>query len=196
MKCARGIGLLTAYAVLLLTFATTASATILTSPTGTPYSNEIHATAGQTTLHGVSTITCESSTIKSSIETQGSSTTAHGQVNTLTLSNCGANHVQIVSKGTLIFHTDPDSPNSENALVTSSGATITFNITPLGITCGFKTEETTIGTLTSSEETKNHADIDIDSIKLSRHAGSPFCGSSTEWTGYYTVTTPSILYVD
>jgi hypothetical protein len=185
------LGLLAVAAATLMAFAATASATTLTSPTGTSYTGEIHATSGETTLHGVVTVTCNSSTVAASIQSHGSSVTVSGAVTTLSFSDCNQ-PLTVELNGSLIVHTD--SQNSDgNATVTSNGMTILIHTT-LGTTCNYRTEETDIGTLTSSHNTGGHAILDVDAV-IFRHTGSIFCGSNAEWTGQYTITTPSTLYV-
>jgi hypothetical protein len=197
MKCVRIMELLAMASAVLMAFAASASATTVTSPTGTLYTDIIHAEAGQTTFHGVVTVSCTSSTVTASISTHSSTSTAHGGVTTLKFNECtDGNHVTVETNGTLEAHTDPESPSTTNATVTSSGATITVHVTSLGLTCGYRTEETHIGTLTSSHNTGGHAILDVDSVAISRHAGSFFCGSTGEWTATYTITTPSTFYID
>jgi hypothetical protein len=194
MKYVKMIGLLAVAATALMAFASTASATTLTSPKGTTYTGEIHAIAGETTLHGVKTITCTSSTASGNVETHGTSSTVEGNIGTLTFSGCGTDDVTVEINGKLIVHTDPN--NSMDGTVTSDGATILIHVTSLGLTCGYKTEATHIGTLTSSETTNGTPVLMIDSSAIPRHSGSFFCGSSGEWTGEYSVTTPMELWID
>jgi hypothetical protein len=194
MKYVKILGPLAVAATALMAFASTASATTLTSPKGTTYTGEFHATAGALTLHGVKTLTCESSTMSGKVETHGSSSTVEGTINTLTLSECGTDDATIELKGKLIAHTSPN--NVTEGTVTSDGATILFHVTSLGITCGYKTEETDLGTLTTSAASGETAVLMIDAAAIPRHSGSFFCGSSSEWTGQYSVTTPMELWVD
>jgi hypothetical protein len=196
MKYVKMLGLLAVAAAAFMAFAATASATTVTSG-GSTYTGEIHATAGTTTLHGVATVTCHESTSSGTITTHSSTTTAHGPISTLTFSNCTENNdVTVLSGGTLTAHTDPESPSSKNATLTSTNAAILIHITSLGLTCEFTTNETDVGTLTGSSTTGGHAVLMIDSVAIPRTGGSFFCGSSGEWTGTYTVTTPSNLDVD
>ncbi|HEY8502915.1 MAG TPA: hypothetical protein VIL21_09535 [Solirubrobacterales bacterium] len=199
MKYVKMLGLLAVAAAALMAFAASASATTVTSPTGTTYTGEIHAVAiGEPpTLHGAVTITCTSSTAKGTVETHSSTTTAHGPITSLTFTECHENiHVEVKKPGRLIVHTDEEEgAGKHDGTVTSDGAAILIQVTNLGISCEYTTSETHIGTLDSSETTGGHAILTIKTAKIPRTGGSIFCGSSGVWTGEYTVTTPSKLYI-
>jgi hypothetical protein len=192
MKYAKMLGLLAVAAAALMAFAATASATTLTSPSGTTYTGEVHAESeGITTLHGAATIECEVSTVSGKVEAHGEGITASGKISTLTFEKCN-HHVTVLKKGELIVHTDKETVDG-NGTLTSNGAEITIQITGL-VSCIFTTSNTDIGTLTGSDT--KHATLDIDSVAIPRTGHSIFCGSSGEWTGSYTVTKPSTLTVD
>lgn len=184
MKYVKMLGLLAVAAAALMAFAATASATTLTSPAGTTYTSTIKASAGETTLHGVVTITCKSSATEGSVEQHGTNVTAGGKIKSLTFAECGENHVTVKNAGSLEVHS--------SGRLTSTGAEISINVTSLGLTCVFTTNATDVGEVTSGTTAK----LDIDSVKIPRTGGSIFCGSSGEWTGSYTVTTPDTLIVD
>lgn len=165
--------------------AATASATTVTSSGGaTP---TIEASAGEITFHGVVTVTCQKSTFKGAIESHGSGVTATGSLSSLTFSECNQ-HVTIISVGRMVVH--PTAPNP-NGLVTWEGRQIVFHLTSLGLTCEYTTHEGG-STLTGGSPAK----IEIDSEKIARTGGSIFCGSSAEWTGSYTITSPGTLNID
>ncbi len=192
MKYVKMLGLLTATATALLAFAVPASATTVTSSTGeTP---TIHATAGELTLHGAATITCAGSTISGTISSHGSGVTASGSISSLSFSSCGNSHVTVLSNGTgangtgtLELH-EKSGGGNESAL-TSNGTRITLQLTSLGISCIFETNNTDLGTLTGGE----HAVLDIKAASIPRVAGDNgiFCGSNGVWTGSYAFTHPT-----
>lgn len=200
MKYIKMLALLAVAAAALMAFAGTASATTLTSPTGTTYTGEIHAIAiGEApTLHGFSTITCTESTTSGKVETHGAGVTVEGKLSTLTFGGCTpTNHVTVTKLGKLAIHTDEANeahpkPGPYDGTLTSSGTRVVIENTSVGITCEFETENTPIGTLTGGHDPILH----IQSAKIPRVGGSIFCGSNGVWTGTYTVTTPTELFVD
>lgn len=191
MKYVKMLGLLAVAAAALMAFAGTASATNVTSNEGeTP---TIKATAGETTLHGVSTITCQKSTVEGKVETHGAGVPASGKITHLAFEECN-NPVTVISLGSLSVHTDDPKKANGNGIVTSSGARVLIHITGLGITCTFGTTEeaTTLGTLKGGSPATLTISATIK--RESGHSGA-FCGSSGLWTGTYTVNTPSTLTV-
>lgn len=195
MKYIKMLGLLAVAAAAMMAFAGTASATTVTSG-GSLYTSTIKAEAGETTLHGVTTITCNKSVVEGTVEAHGADpVTAEGKISKLTFEECNQ-HVTVLKAGKLIAHTDTSGTNDGNGTLTSSGAEITVQITGLGISCifGSTTKEIDVGTLTGSDS--SHAKLDIDSVPIPRIGHSIFCGSSGEWTGSYTVTTPNNLTID
>ena len=193
MKYVKMMGLLAVAAAALMAFVGTASATTITSPTGSPYTGNIHAESHspKTILHGEAlTVECEESTVGGSIATHGASVTASGGISTLDFNKCNY-EVTVLNKGSLEAHTTKPG----HASLTSTGAEITIH-GPFGINCLYKTSNTPLGTLTDSHTTGGHATFDIDSALIPRTGHSAFCGSFGEWTGSYTVTNPTRLYVD
>jgi hypothetical protein len=206
MRYIKTLGLLAVAAAALMAFAGTASATSLTSPAGTTYTSTISATSTNSTLHGsFITVTCKHSAVTGKVESHGAAVTAGGKISSLTFSEC--NYPVTVSKpGSLEIHTEYElvkthengtktyaqkATSNGNGTLTSTGAEIKIH-TSVG-ECIFTTSATDIGLLTGS--TTKNAVLDIDSSAIPRTGGSFFCGSSGEWTGNYTVTTPSTLYV-
>jgi hypothetical protein len=186
MKYIKMLGLLAVAAAAFMAFAGTASASNSTlTSSGATYTSTIEASAGETTLHGVSTITCQKSTVKGKVE-RHTTNTAGGKVSSLTFSECGEDHVSVKKAGEISI----DKAGS----VYSTGAEISITLTksPLGhLTCVFTTENTKVGTLTGGTP----AVLDINSATIDRTGGSFFCGESGVWTGSYTVTTPGNLSV-
>lgn len=183
MKYVKILGLLAVAAAALMAFAGSASAaTNLTSPANTNYEGTIHAVAGETTLHGVVTITCHESTVDGNAAAV--STHVGGNISSLTFGNCtNGNHVTVNQAGSLTL---------VKTTLYSTGAKVTVQVTSLGLTCVFTTNETEIGTATGGTTAK----LDIDSVKIPRTEGSIFCGSSGEWTGSYSVDSPDTLLID
>ena len=201
MRHLKMLGLLGIAATVVMALASTALATTITFETKTylPSGNTIHAEAGTTTLHGVTTITCHKSTLTSKLSSEGGSgITVKGVNEKLTFDECTNAHVEVNLAGTLEVHTDPDdnSPVTGNGILTSSGGEITVQITSLNLTCVFTTSNTVIGTIEGSETHSATGVLKIESSKIPRTGGSIFCGSSAEWTGNYIITTPHYLYVD
>lgn len=182
MKYAKMLGLLAVAAAALMAFAGVASASTLTSPAGTTYTSTINASAGTTELHGLFTsVSCTGSTVSGKVEQHGAKN-AGGKVSKLTFSGC-SDPVTVGKTGSLEI--------TSSGTVYSSGAEVEIE-TSVGL-CVFTTSNTDVGTLTESDS--SHGVLDIDSASIPRTDGSFFCGSSGEWTGSYTVTSPSTLSV-
>jgi len=179
-----------AFSVLAAMFAAPASATYVTSPTGTTFTGEVKAEAeGHVTLHTpIGAIACASK-VEANVETHGVEKAASGPVAGLLFTSCTEGwHATVVAKGSLEVH----STSGYNGTVTSNGTEVSTTIG--GITCVYKTTSTDIGTLTGGSP----ATLDI-AAKIPVVAGksSIFCGTTgTTWTGSYKVTGPSALYVD
>jgi hypothetical protein len=193
MKYAKMLGLLAVAAAAFMALVGTASATTLTSPTGTTFTGSIHAVSenGHVKLHSpLSTIECNS-TVQGEVKTHGSGVTASGPITSLLFTECtNENTVTVKKAGTLEVHWT----SGYNGTLTSSGAEIEVYSHSFGGSCIYTTNATDIGTITGGTE----ATLDIDSAAIPRTGGSLgfFCGSSGEWTGNYKVTTPHTLYVD
>jgi hypothetical protein len=115
----------------------------------------------------------------------GVSTTAEGKLSKLAFSGC--NYQLTVKKaGSLAFHATSEG----NGTLTWTGGEFAMH-TSVG-ECIFTTNGTDIGTITGGTGAK----LDIDSVHIPRTGGSFFCGSSLEWTGSYTFSTPSTLLLD
>ena len=182
MKYAPLFGLLAVAAAALMAFTGTASATQLTSPAGTVYTSTIKAASeGSTSLHNTSlgiTTTCTASTVEGKVESHGAATTAAGKISSLTFTGCGVSDVTVLSPGSLEVHTASGSADG-NGTLTSTGAEITVLQTAIGVSCGYKTTSTDIGTRTGGTP----ATLSISSAVIPRTFDSIFCGSSGQWTG-------------
>jgi hypothetical protein len=172
----------------LMAFAGHASATTLTSPTGTVYTGPVEfQSEGHSVTHNpIAVIECNS-TFRFNVETHGSGVTAGGAVNHMVTGPCTNEwHVTVVSAGTMKVHWT----SGYNGTLTSSG--ITVEKTRFGISCRYATNNTTIGTVTGGSP----ATADISGT-MPFHNGSLFCGSGgTGMTGSYKLVTPTSLYVD
>lgn len=169
----------------------TASATQLTSPSGTIYTGTVSAKSSGLSWHGpFTTITCNRSELDGTVESHGSSTTTKIALSSLSFSEC--NFVfKILKRGTLEIHTEDSTTNDGKGLVTWSGMELTIETSIAN--CLFTTSNTYAGTLAGSD-TKNAEWFISDPIPRTGH--SIFCGSSAVLTGSYTITTPSTLTVD
>jgi hypothetical protein len=192
MKYVKMLGLLAVAAAALMAFAGTASATTLTSPTGTTYTGSISAESeGATTLHNTSlgvSVSCNESKVTGKVETSGAGVTAGGKISTLTFTSCGEDKVTVLTNGSLEIHRT----SGYNGTLTSSGAAITITDASTGVSCTYTTSNTDIGSVTGGSP----ATLSINSATIPRTGDSFFCGSSGQWTGSYKVTSPGSLYVD
>ena len=202
MKYAKILGLAAMAMAALMAFAGTASATQVTSPSGTVYTSTIKSESeGATKLESefgtFGTIECSESKVEGKVESHGTSVTTVGKISSLTFGGVchgGTPTSPVAEPGSLEVHTEGSTVNG-NGTLTSSGAKVIVHNTAVG-TCTFETSNTDIGTLTGSNHTGGNATLDING-KVIRVAGTnPFCGSTSTWNGSYKVTTPSTLEVD
>jgi hypothetical protein len=205
MKYFRMMGLVAAAAIALMAFeAGTASATTLTSPTGTVYKGEIIASVEKGVIfreEGFGTWTCTTGVVKGTPNAQSDAATVTGNISTLTFgapraaneeeSQCenGAATINVLKRGSLEIHSIA---GTENGTLTSSGAEVT--VTKSGVHCIYTTSNTHLGTLTNSTATKATATMDINA-KLNKAPTSFLCAEHAQWEGAYLVTTPDSLWV-
>jgi hypothetical protein len=193
MKCVRLLALLGVAVAAVMAFAGSASATTLTSPTGTTFTGKFHAVSenGHVQLHSpLSTIECNA-TVQGEVKTHGAGVTASGPITGWTFSDCTIEDTITVKKaGVFEVHWT----SGYSGTLTSSGAEIEIFKHSFGGSCIYSTTNTHIGTVTGGTE----ATLDIDSAAIPRTGGTLgfFCGSSAEWTGNYKFTTPHTLYID
>jgi hypothetical protein len=202
MKYVKMLGLVAAAAMALMAFgAGTASATTLTSPTGTVYKGEIVGSVeGTVTLKDEGlTVTCTTGVVRAALNAQSDAATVTAQVLTLTFgtprvvggneeeSQCenGNAKINVLKTGTLEIHSIA---GTENGILTSSGAEVT--VEKFGVHCIYSTNNTDLGTLTGGKT----ATMDINA-KLNRVPTSFLCVEHATWEGSYLVTTPDELYV-
>jgi hypothetical protein len=210
MRNLKMLGLLAIAGAALMAFVGTASATTLTSPTGTSYTGIVTAEShGTTSLHGAFvTVSCAKSHVEGKIEKHGVGVTVSGKISTLSFTECNF-PVTVVKPGSLEVHAINTTPSGSNPTIhtcttayctgtlTSTGAEIKIH-TSIG-ECIFTTSNTDIGEITPTNDTGGHATFDIGTHGtgvIPRTGGSFFCGSTGQWTGSYTVTTPSTLWID
>jgi hypothetical protein len=195
MKYVKMLGLLAVAAAALMAFAGTASATLLTSPTGTSYTDKIvaksegHAKLLNTELG--TTIECES-TVEGKIESHGTGVTASGKITKLTFEPCtNSYHVTATQLGELVLHY----VSSGTGQLTSNETIVTT--TRFGLVCNYETSGTTIGHVTDSHKTGGKATLDISASIPIGAGSSSLCGTANaHWSGSYLVETPSTLYID
>jgi hypothetical protein len=197
MRYVKMLGLLAVAVAALMTFAGSAFGAIATSPTGTAYTNTLKLTSeGALSFHMTGTVTCQKSTIEGKVESHGKNASgitnsASGKVSGLTFTECGTDHFTVKQTGNLFV------TSAGTLFSTGTELSITKTASPVGhITCVFTTNNTHIGKLTDSHETGGHATLDLLNSQIPRTGGSFLCGSFAEWTGSYTVTTPTRLYID
>lgn len=194
MKYIKMLGLLAVAASAIMAFAATASATTITSPTGTAYTGTLTAESeGTTELDGAFvTVKCGTSHVEGAVESQGAGVTAKGPISSLSFEECNYT-TTVENSGSLELHANSVGTEVTGTL-TSTGAEVSI-ATSVG-TCVFTTNGTSVGTVTPTNDTGGHATLDINSSKIPRTKGNFLCGSSGTWTGSYTLTQPSTLWID
>ena len=191
MKYVKILGLLAVAAAALMAFAGTASATVITSPTGTvlPEDSVIHAESeesavvgtNQVLLHNsIAEIKCDSTASFTNDHTNAAGTTT-GPITSLSFTNCNSPWtVTVNTLGSLEVH----SSGSYNGTLTSKGTKVTATNDSLGVNCVYETNAATgtdVGTITGG----NPATLDIIA-SIPRIGGSFLCGgSAANWTGAY-----------
>lgn len=174
----------------LLMFASTASADVLTSPSGTVYTGAIQAAAeGHVVLDNpIATIECASS-LEAEVVVHGNGTNVWASVGSLSFTGCTNSwHVTVASGGMLFL----------NQTLGSSGEAfsngMTIEATRFGVTCRYKTEGTTLGEVTSGWPATMEFGL---GALIPFHSGSFLCGAgSTSLTGSYKLVAPESLFFD
>jgi len=174
----------------------TASATELTcNGVRCPVGTLLHGEAeGGIVLHPpFGSIECKSATSEGNVTSAGSATTTPTGKTTFTqYKECNAT-VTVLQAGTGETHTAGAS-NNGNGLITSTGSEVTVNY--LGFHCIFKTNNTSVGEFTGSNNTGGTATFDIKAT-IPRTGGSSgaFCGSTAQMTGSVIMKSPDNLVV-
>lgn len=183
------VGLLVMAAMSLLAFASSASATKITSPTGTTSTaNGKVVSEGHIALDNpIAEIQCAGSA-ESKIESHGGAgVPATGKLSSLSFSSCTNSwHVTAVTGGTSsINHT-----SGYNGSISTNGATI--EATRFGITCRYATTNTALGTVTSGGPATVHI-----AAAIPFHSGSGLCGAgATALTGSLKGSTSTGFFID
>ncbi|HEU4738612.1 MAG TPA: hypothetical protein VFS54_05965 [Solirubrobacterales bacterium] len=179
-----------AVAAILLSVSGVASATSITSPTGTVATPSYEAESeGHLVIDaggGLPKIECASK-LAGSFESHGEGKPASTKLTTLDFTGCTNSwHVTTVAPGELSV----EWINAYSGTVTSTGMTV--ETTRAGVTCRYQTNKTFIGTLTGGIP----ATIDLGGL-IPFHSGSGTCGTApVALTGSYKYTSPSSLFVD
>jgi len=184
-------GLVVVGVTALMTFAASASAApVLTSPAGTEYTGEIHATLESGTeavLKAGIEDKCSESTAKGTVATNNESHAA-GTLSVLSFAKC-TQDTSVIATGSLTINSLGE--------VFAIGNRVEVKVTALGITCfygGGESPGTKLGSLTTGSPAK----LAISAAKLKRLEGSntTFCAKEGSWTASYVVTTPASLFID
>jgi len=190
MKYVRILGLAALASAALMAMTGAASATSLTSPSGTIYTSTIKGeNEGAITLTsvfgGFGAVSCKKSSFEGKVENHGAGVTTIWTITVLIFSECtgGTPRSPVEKPGSMEFHWF-------GLQVTTKNLILIIDKTAFG-TCTFTAPSTgsSLGTLTMSSETGGKATIDIKGTLPSA------CGSAT-LEGSYVITTPSTLYAD
>lgn len=181
-------------AVALLACTGSASATTLTSPSGTQLA--VGTTIKAELKEGVARFTapwgessCKKSTMEGKITNAGSSTTTvKYELSGLTFSECTC-HTTVLRQGYYEFHL----ATTPNGTMTGVNQEITVLCTITGLHCIYTSAVTHLGRIIAGIP----AVFTIEGV-IPRTGGTSgaFCGSSGTWIANYKVTSPSSLYVD
>jgi hypothetical protein len=179
-----------AAALALACFAAPASATSITSPTGTVATPSFEAEGeGHLVVDiggGLPKIECKSA-LKGQFKAHGEGKPAEGDFTSVVNTSCTNSwHVTTIVNGTIAVNW----LNAYSGTVTSTGLTI--EATRAGVICRFATNKTVIGTLTGGSP----ATLDLAG-SIPFHSGSGLCGAGPfPLTGSYKLTSPATLFVD
>jgi hypothetical protein len=190
MKYIKMLGLLAVAAAALMAFPGTASATEITSSTGsTPTINATNV--GQLELHGpVGSVICQKSTVAGTITSHGAGQPATGPISTLNFTECNE-HVTVVKRGWLVIHV---ASSTGNGTLVSEGAEVTVVQTTIfgDVHCIYATGTGVhLGSITGAASGTGHAVLNM-SGSVPRVVTSGLCGSEpSEWTGSYKVNHPT-----
>jgi hypothetical protein len=207
MKYVRILGLLAVVATALTAFAATASATTLTDKTNAvaPYEGDIHAVSGGKVIlngPGEVDVSCEAGTFQGKVTNKGGKDEAETvkiQLSEMDVSECGSNDVTVTKPGEFEIHTDKKGTNDGNGTVTWNGGSISVQYTVLGFSCEYEAKPVDVGTLDGSRKTvdnKHPTAVVTTGAKIPKTGGSFFCGTETELSVDWTITTPDYLDVD
>jgi len=203
MKYLKILSLAAVAATALMAFASSASATVLTSPKGTvlPAGTTIEATlkAGTSAslLGGGFTLdTCTKASVTGKTSNTGSATeTVSGTLAKENIKWESCTHpTTTLTGGSLEIHVIGSGPNGT---LTAKGVEVHIAETPVG-TCVYRAPSTglDLGTLTGSSSTGSTAVMDINAkVPKNSTLSGAFCPAEGEWKGEYVVTNPDFLDV-
>ncbi len=185
----RTVGLLVMATMSLLAFASSASATKITSPTGTTSTaNGKVESEGHIVFHNpIAKIECAGSAASTVESHGGAGVPATGNLSSLSFTSCTNSwHATVVTAGSSsINHT-----SGYNGSISTTGATI--ETTRFGMSCRYRTENTGLGTVTSGGPATVHI-----AASIPFHSGSPLCGSgATVLTGSLNGSTSTGFFID
>jgi hypothetical protein len=193
MSYVKAFGLATMIAAALVTCTGTASATSLTSPAGTTYTGTVKAESEGVVKIICSFATCGTITCKAGfefkVETHGLTTTVSGNVTSFTLTGCtgGSATSPVTKRGAVELHTEEALSNGNGTFEWTGGVFVVHG-TLIG-TCTFEIDSH-LDTLTGSSKTGGKATIDLHGVVDTN------CGTLAIFDGSFTITSPSVLYVD
>lgn len=215
MKYAKRLGLvaLAALALTAVIGAGTASAKVCSTAGvgtscgtghGNEWTGEFHAvlTPNKPVIltSGFINVTCTSSTVNGKVT---NSATGAGEITALTFGSCTDNIsgnacTPVVSEGTPWAGTVHSIAGTTNGRMTVTDARGSFTCSPFGSAVLCKYTAANAGgegeiTVTGSD---TDPEVDANKVKLTKVAGSdPLCSSNATWSGEYTVTTPTSLFI-
>lgn len=190
MKYVRILGLTVLATAALMAMTGAASATSLTSPSGTIYTSTIKGeNEGAVTITsvfgGFGAVSCKKSNFEGKVEKHGTGVTVVWTIIVLRFTECTGGTVRspVEKPGSMEFHWF-------GLQVTTKTLILIIDQTAFG-TCTFTTPSTgsSIGSLTMTSETGANATLDLKGTLSSA------CGNGT-LEGSYKITTPSTLYAD
>ena len=198
MKYLKMLGFATVAMVALIAFVgpSMASATTLTGTGGTilKTGTTVHMVTEETTVMTTSflNIECKESTIAGKTANESGMAVTVG-VESWTFGSCNCEE-KTLSGGTLSISWISGTSNGSLA---SNGAEITMQCNTIfgAVHCIYKTNNTTLGTLTGSTTTGGTATIDISSANIPRLATSALCAEKASWDVRYKIDNPDVLNV-
>jgi hypothetical protein len=195
MKYTRFLSLAAISVVAVMALGATASATTLTSPSGTTYTGAIKLENGSrisitSELWGFGSYECTGWRHEFKVETHGAAVTAGGKVTNTEIFPCSQPGITIVSPGAFEIHS---TGTTGSGTLTWTGLKFILDETLVG-KCVFEPAVIDLGTLEGSNITKGKAKVTFSTaIPISQV--NPFCGTNATLEGSFVVTTPSTLEV-
>jgi hypothetical protein len=194
MKCSTALALLVVVLVSFMALASTAAASILTSPSGTTYAGDLKAASeGYITIDNavIPDISCNWA-LEWKRESGWPEGTLTGSFKTFTITGCTNEWVPTVASGGGAFihpiHGGPDGTLEWN------GATVWFTHKSWG-TCRYIVNGSTLP-FTSSDTTGGTATLDLGGGDIQFHSGFIGCQQNVQSPGSLRITSPDYLSVD